>query len=135
MKPPPMASPRFACKDGPVMEMTQAQFELCVGRAMDLLPDEIAQLMENVAVIVEEIPPGNEPPDLLGLYLGTPLTERVGYGGIGHLPDQIFVFRQPTLAICETVGDVVDEVVTTLVHEVAHFFGIEEERIHDLGWG
>ncbi|MCL2787497.1 MAG: metallopeptidase family protein [Micrococcales bacterium] len=115
--------------------MTDEQFELCVDRAIDILPEEVAQLIDNVAVIIEDTPPPSDPPDLLGLYVGTPLTERFGYGGIGHLPDQIFIFKQPTLAICDTVGDVVDEVVTTVVHEVAHFFGIEERRIHELGWG
>ena len=122
-------------EDGPVLEMTREQFELCVSRALDEIPPDIADLMVNVAVIVEDHPPPEEPSDLLGLYLGTPITERWGYGGIGALPDRILIFREPTLAICDTVGDVVWEVTTTVVHEVAHFFGLPEARIHELGWG
>jgi predicted Zn-dependent protease with MMP-like domain len=118
-----------------MVAMTPEQFELCVSRALDEIPDEIAELVENVAVIVEDVPPPGEPPDLMGLYVGTPVTERWGYGGIGALPDRILIFREPTLAVCETVGDVVEEVAITVVHEVAHFFGLEEDRIHALGWG
>ncbi|MDR1428517.1 MAG: metallopeptidase family protein [Bifidobacteriaceae bacterium] len=117
------------------MEMSPEQFEWCVGQALDLLPPEVSAQLDNVAVIVQDLPPPGEPPDLLGFYDGVPLTERFGFGGIGALPDRILIFREPILAICETPGDVVDEVVVTVVHEVAHYFGIDEERIHELGWG
>jgi predicted Zn-dependent protease with MMP-like domain len=90
--------------------------------------------MDNVVVLVEEMPPANEPQDLLGLYEGTPLTERDGwYAGV--LPDRISVFRQPTLAICDTREEVVEEVLVTVVHEIAHHFGIDDDRLHELGWG
>jgi predicted Zn-dependent protease with MMP-like domain len=115
--------------------MSGEQFEWCVERALDLLPDQVAEQIANVAVIVQDVPPPDQPPDLLGYYDGVPMTERFGYGGIGALPDRIVIFREPILAICDTLEDVVDEVVITVVHEVAHFYGIEEDRIHDLGWG
>jgi predicted Zn-dependent protease with MMP-like domain len=115
--------------------MSGEQFEMCVERALDLLPDGVAQQIDNVAVIVQDVPPPDQPADLLGFYDGVPVTERFGFGGIGSLPDRILIFREPILAICETVEDVVDEVVITVVHEVAHYFGIDEGRIHELGWG
>jgi predicted Zn-dependent protease with MMP-like domain len=115
--------------------MSPEEFDGCVDMALDAIPEELAALIENVAVLVEDVPPPDQPPDLLGLYEGTPLTERWGDGGIGQLPDRIFIFRQPTLALCDNFDEVVDEVATTVVHEVAHYFGIEEARIHELGWG
>ena len=117
------------------VNMTDKQFDWCVNQALDLLPDQVAEQIACVAVIVQDFPPEGEPPDLLGLYDGVPVTERFGFGGIGALPDRITIFRQPILAICQTAADVVDEVVITLVHEVAHYFGIDEDRIHELGWG
>jgi predicted Zn-dependent protease with MMP-like domain len=117
------------------VEMSVEQFEWCVDRALDLLPDPVAEQLVNVAVIVEDRPGPDQPPDLLGLYDGVPLTERFAFGGIGALPDRILIFREPILAICDTPADVVDEVVITVIHEVAHYFGIEEDRIHELGWG
>ncbi|MDR2566272.1 MAG: metallopeptidase family protein [Bifidobacteriaceae bacterium] len=118
-----------------MVEMTPEEFEECVGEALDAIPEEFAALIKNVVVLVEDHPPPDQPQDLLGLYDGTPLTERYGDGGIGELPDRITIFRLPTLAISETKEDVADEVATTVIHEVAHYFGIEEDRIHELGWG
>jgi predicted Zn-dependent protease with MMP-like domain len=117
------------------IEMSAEKFDWCVGEALDLLPAGVSEQLENVAVIVQDRPPADQPPDLLGYYDGVPVTERFGFGGIGALPDRILIFRTPILAICDTPGDVVDEVVITVVHEVAHYFGIDEERIHELGWG
>ncbi|MDR3202832.1 MAG: metallopeptidase family protein [Bifidobacteriaceae bacterium] len=118
-----------------MVSLTREQFEWCVDQALDLIPDDVARMIQNVAVIVEDQPPPGAPRDLLGQYDGVPITERFGYGGIGALPDRISIFMRPTLAICDTAEDVVDEVVITVVHEVAHYFGIEEDRIHELGWG
>jgi predicted Zn-dependent protease with MMP-like domain len=120
---------------GMAVAMTAEQFDWCVEQALDLLPDQVADQIDNVAVIVEAVPPPDQPPDLLGYYDGVPLTERFGLAGIGWLPDRIVIFREPILAICETPADVVDEVVITVIHEVAHYFGLDEERIHELGWG
>ncbi|MGP4113611.1 metallopeptidase family protein [Streptomyces sp. 4N509B] len=116
-----------------MLEMTREAFEELVSDGLDLLPTELTRLMDNVAVFVEDEPPP-EDPELLGLYEGIPLTER-GEWYAGALPDRITIYMGPTLRICETREDVVDEVATTVVHEVAHHFGIEDERLHELGWG
>lgn len=117
---------------GSVLEMTQREFEDLVSEALDRIPVELANLMDNVAVFVEEEPPPEEP-GLLGLYDGTPLTERGdSYGGV--LPDHIMIFMNPTLRLCETYEDVVTEVAITVIHEIAHHFGIEDDRLAELGW-
>jgi predicted Zn-dependent protease with MMP-like domain len=118
---------------GNVLEMTREEFEQLVGDALDRIPVELTRLMDNVAVFVEDEPPA-EDPELLGLYEGVPLTER-GEWYAGALPDRITIFMGPTLRLCETEDDVVEEVATTVVHEVAHHFGIEDARLHELGWG
>jgi predicted Zn-dependent protease with MMP-like domain len=116
------------------VDLALDEFEAAVSEALDQVPGELAALMDNVVVLVEEMPPAHEPQDLLGLYEGTPLTERDGwYAGV--LPDRISVFRQPTLAICDTREEVVEEVLVTVVHEIAHHFGIDDDRLHELGWG
>lgn len=113
------------------------EFEDLVSDALDLVPDALMALVDNVAVIVEDDSPE---PDVLGLYDGVPLTERIDYGGIGGdpggfmMPDRIFIYRRPILAICETRDDVVEEVTITVVHEIAHHFGIDDDRLHELGW-
>ncbi|HSK26003.1 MAG TPA: metallopeptidase family protein [Jiangellales bacterium] len=113
--------------------MGEADFEELVSEALDAIPEDLARLMSNVVVLVEtDSPPGE--PELLGLYEGTPITERDGwYAGV--LPDTIRLFRLPILRVCESYEDVVDEVLVTVVHEVAHHFGIDDDRLHELGWG
>ena len=113
------------------IEMGADEFEGYVNEALDSIPDELIDLLDNcIIVIADDAPP--EDPELLGLYEGIPLTERgVSYGGV--LPDTISIFRNPTLAICDTVEDVIDEVHITVVHEIAHFFGIDDDRLHELG--
>ncbi|GAB4064519.1 metallopeptidase family protein [Angustibacter speluncae] len=117
-----------------MVEMTREAFEEAVSDALDLVPPELARQMRNVVVLVEDDAPQDEP-DLLGLYEGTPLTERDGWWDAGSLPDRILVFRNPTLRVCDTVDDVVEEVAITVVHEIAHHFGIDDEKLHELGWG
>lgn len=117
-----------------MVEMTREAFEEAVSDALDLVPPELARQMRNVVVLVEDDAPEDEP-DLLGLYEGTPLTERDGWWDAGSLPDRILVFRNPTLRVCDTVEDVVEEVAITVVHEIAHHFGIDDEKLHELGWG
>ena len=116
------------------VEMSRDEFEGAVSDALDLVPAELAAAMRNVVVLVEDDAPPDDP-DLLGLYEGTPLTERDGWWDAGSLPDRILVFRRPTLAVCESRDEVVDEVAITVVHEIAHHFGIDDERLHELGWG
>ena len=121
--------------NGGVIEMSRERFEDAVRDALDLIPPELAAQMDNVVVLVEDDPPPDEEPDLLGLYEGVALTERDGWWAAGSLPDRITIFRRPTLAICETTEEVVEEVAITVVHEIAHHFGIDDDRLHELGWG
>lgn len=118
---------------GRVLEMTREAFEELVADALDTIPPELTRIMDNVAVFVEDEPPADDP-ELLGLYEGTPLTER-GEWYAGVLPDRISIYKGPTLRMCETPDEVVHEVAVTVVHEIAHHFGIDDERLHELGWG
>ena len=113
--------------------MTPQEFDDAVGDALDDVPAELLALMSNVVFLVEEEPPSDDP-GLLGVYDGTPLTERDDGWAAGALPDRITIFRRPTLAMCTSRAEVVEEVVVTVVHEIAHHFGIDDERLHDLGW-
>jgi predicted Zn-dependent protease with MMP-like domain len=113
--------------------MDPAAFDALVDRALDDIPDELAALVRNVVVLVEQEPPDGEPDDLLGLYDGVALTERDGTMGV-ELPDRIFIFRGPLLDMCESEQELVEEVRITVVHEIAHHFGIDDDRLHDLGY-
>jgi predicted Zn-dependent protease with MMP-like domain len=112
--------------------MERAAFEELVSEALDTIPTELADMIENCVVVVEDHPPPDQP-GLLGLYEGIPLTER-GEFYSAVLPDRISIYRQPPLAICDTVDDVVEEVHITVVHEIAHHFGIDDARLHALGY-
>lgn len=112
--------------------MDDETFDSLVDEALDSIPDDLMALVDNAILLIEDDPPPEEP-DLLGLYEGIALTDRDSwYSGV--LPDRIFVFRRPTLRICDSYDDVVDEVRITVVHEIAHHFGIDDERLHELGW-
>lgn len=107
------------------------RFEELVADALDGIPDDLWNLVDNVAVVVQE---GNAHSSLLGLYDGVPLTERdAGYAGM-VMPDRITVFRLPLLAMCADEAEVVEQVRVTVIHEVAHHFGIDDRRLHELGW-
>ncbi len=108
-------------------------FEDAVADALDQLPPELARQMRNVVILVEDDAPDDDP-GLLGLYEGVPLTERDSWWAAGALPDRILIFRNPTLAICDTVAEVAEEVRVTVIHEIAHHFGIDDQRLHELGW-
>ncbi|PJI93848.1 metallopeptidase family protein [Luteimicrobium subarcticum] len=116
-----------------MVEMSRAEFEDAVRDALDEIPEELAAQMDNVVVLVEDDAPADDP-ELLGLYEGTPLTERGSWWAAGALPDRITIYRNPTLAICDDREDVVEEVAVTVVHEIAHHFGIDDDRLHALGW-
>ena len=112
--------------------MSRGEFEDLVSEALDTVPPQLTKLMRNVVIVVED----DSPPQtgtLLGLYEGVPLTER-GDTYAGFLPDRITIFRRPLLAICDTRDDLVREVRVTVVHEIAHHFGISDDRLHELGW-
>jgi predicted Zn-dependent protease with MMP-like domain len=115
------------------VKMSRKRFEELVSDGLDLVPGELLDLMDNVVVLVEDDPPP-EDPELLGVYEGYALTER-GSEYSGVLPDRITIFRRPILSICDSEEDVVDEVAITVVHEIAHHFGIDDKLLHDLGWG
>ncbi|MET4134926.1 metallopeptidase family protein [Pseudarthrobacter sp. PvP090] len=125
--------------DHPPFPMSETDFEAAVNDALDRIPPELAKTMNNVAIFIEDDytpQPGDDPDTvLLGLYEGVPLTERDSWWDAGSLPDRITIYRQPILDICETREDVIDEVTVTVVHEIAHHFGISDDRLHELGWG
>ena len=114
-----------------MIDVEPGRFEEMVVTALDSLPEEFGRLMQNVAVTVEHDP---GPPGLLGLYEGIPLTQRhSGYSGM-VMPDRITIFRQTICATCDTEDEVVRQVRRTVVHEVAHHFGIDDARLNELGW-
>ena len=113
--------------------MSAVEFEEAVGDALDEVPAELMSLLDNVVFFVEEEPPADDP-DLLGIYDGTPLTERGDAWATGALPDRITIFRGPLTRMCEDRDELLDEIAVTVVHEIAHHFGIEESRLHELGW-
>jgi predicted Zn-dependent protease with MMP-like domain len=115
------------------MDFSRQDFEDAVADALDTVPPELTAMMDNVVILVEDDAPADDP-ELLGLYDGVPLTERGEFWAAGALPDRITIFRNPTLAICETRDEVVEEVAITVVHEIAHHFGIDDDRLHELGW-
>ena len=116
-----------------MLELDTEAFEALVVEELDRLPDEMVDGLDNVVFVVEDRPE-NGTLDTLGLYDGVALTERDRYG-FGEMPDRIIVYREPHLAACESLDELADEIHTTLVHEIAHFYGIDDDRLHELGWG
>ncbi len=113
-----------------MIDVPPQRFEELVADALDTIPPALAEHMDNVWVEVDDRPRGN----LLGLYEGIPLTRRdAGYGGM-IMPDRIRIFRQTICAVCATEEEVVEQVRETVVHEIAHHFGIDDARLHQLGW-
>ena len=106
------------------------RFEQLVGDALDALPPALGEMMENIVVVVEDVHPDE---DLLGLYEGVPLTEREDYGGLA-MPDRVTVYRLPVCEISDSEDELLEQIMITVVHEVAHHFGIDDETLHQLGW-
>jgi len=123
--------PSSVCDDRPVMEMSLDDFEQLVSDELDRLPDEMLDGIDNVVFVVEDEPEDHS--DLFGFYDGVATTERAQYG-FGELPDRIVLFRRQHLAACDSLEELRDEVHTTLVHEIGHFYGIDDDRLHELGW-
>jgi predicted Zn-dependent protease with MMP-like domain len=115
-----------------MVEMTRERFEELVAEALDTVPEELTRLIDNCVVLVEDDAPADDP-HLLGLYDGVPLTERDG-AYVMAVPDRITIFRNPTLEMCESEDEIVEEVRITVVHEIAHHFGIDDDRLHELGY-
>jgi predicted Zn-dependent protease with MMP-like domain len=116
-----------------VIDVDPERFDELVADALDGIPDELGRLMDNVAVVVAEGVPGG---GMLGRYEGVPLTARDSWYGTGGLtmPDRITIFRLPICSACSTEDEVVEQVTITVVHEVAHHFGIDDHRLAELGW-
>ena len=114
-----------------MIEIGAEEFAELVAEAIDGLPEQLARVMDNVALFIDDdSPPGR----LLGLYQGIPLTKRSGYGEYPSVPDRITIFRQTVCAVCRDEAQVREQVRTTVLHEIAHHFGISDARLHELGW-
>ncbi|HYI16314.1 MAG TPA: metallopeptidase family protein [Thermomicrobiales bacterium] len=124
------------------MRLSETEFEELVVAALDTLPEELLQLMNNVEVTVDRVPSrqqmrqaGIRSGTLLGLYEGIPLTARHSSSYSLVVPDKITIFQRSIEGICSTQDEIVEQVRKTVIHEVAHHFGIGEERLRELGWG
>ncbi len=113
-------------------DIPKDEFEQLVIDELDALPDEMVEDLDNVVFVTEDRPEDGSL-DLLGLYEGVALTERDQYG-FGELPDRIVLYREPLLAVAEDLDDLKDQIHVTLVHEIAHYFGIDDDQLHELGW-
>jgi predicted Zn-dependent protease with MMP-like domain len=120
------------------MQATQEEFEELVADALDGLPEHLGRLMDNVVVMVEDWPSAEQlrgiNGTLLGLYQGVALTSRSPLNYVGAMPDRIFIFRGPICERSPNPDALVSMVQRTVIHEVAHHFGISDDRLHELGW-
>jgi len=116
-----------------VDDLSAEAFERLVIEELDLLPDEMVEGLDNVVFVAEDRPEDGSL-DLLGIYEGVALTERGQYG-FGELPDRIVLFREPLLAVSADLDELRDQIHVTLVHEIAHYYGIDDDHLHELGWG
>jgi predicted Zn-dependent protease with MMP-like domain len=115
-----------------VLQLSHDEFERLVVDELDLLPDDMVDGLENVVFLVEDRPEDGSL-ELLGLYDGVDLTDRDRYG-FGELPDRVVLYREPHLVACDTVDELRAEIHVTLVHEIAHYYGIDDAELHRLGW-
>ncbi len=115
------------------MELTEKRFDELVDEALGHLPAVFLENLDNVMIVVEDEPEDGS--DVLGWYEGVAITERDTSYGFGHLPDRVVLFRGPLTRMCEDEEDLLSEIEITLVHELGHYHGIDEERLHALGWG
>ena len=120
------------------MDVSAEEFEELVVDALDMIPDSLANHIDNVAVVVEDWPTaaqlGGRPGTLYGLYEGIDLTRRSPVSYAGVLPDRITIFRGPICRSAHDEEELLDLVTTTVVHELAHHFGISDARLAELGW-
>lgn len=115
-----------------MLEVDDAFFTELVQDALAEVPEHLAAAIANVEVIIEDA--NADEPELLGLYEGVPLTDR-GDTYAGVLPDRIYIYRLPLVGMCQTVFELADEVRVTVLHEIAHHFGIDDADLDDWGWG
>lgn len=119
--------------DNTTLDLDEAAFEALVVEELDALPDEMVEGLDNL-VFVTEARPEDGSLDLLGLYEGVTLTDRGQYG-FGELPDRIILYREPLLAVADgDLEELREQIHITLVHEIAHFYGINDDELHRLGW-
>ncbi len=114
------------------LQLDAAAFEKLVIEELDMLPDDMVEGIENVAFVTEDLPEDGSL-DLLGLYQGVALTHRDTYG-FGELPDRIVLYREPLLSVSDDLEELHDQVHVTLVHEIGHYYGLDDEQLHELGW-
>jgi len=120
--------------------MTRSEFNQVVERALALLPDDIRRALDNLAVIIEDYPSpddlagvGLEPEDaLFGLFRGQPITERSFFERGGHLPNEIILFQRELEDCCASRRELIEEITLTLIHEVGHYLGLDEEELRAL---
>lgn len=128
------------CADQPAEQpwdptaLSDQAFEAIVEAGLARIPSALLDLLDNVVILVEQHPPADMPHDLLGLYEGVPLTERDEGWLAGALPDRIYIYQQPLLELCESKAQLEEEVAVTVIHEIAHHFGIDDDQLHELGW-
>ena len=115
-----------------MIELDAAEFEALVIDELDALPDEMIDGLDNVTFVTEDRPEDGSL-DLLGLYDGVAITDRGQYG-FGELPDRIILYREPLLSIVEDEAELREQVHVTLVHEIAHYYGLDDDQLHELGW-
>lgn len=114
------------------VDISDDDFEALVEEALDALPEQLVTGLDNLIFVVEDEPEDGS--DTLGWYEGTALTERDMYG-YGQLPDRVVLFSGPLSRMCQTEDELFEEIWVTLLHELGHYHGIEEEALHELGWG
>jgi len=117
--------------------MNHSEFEAVIREAIDSLPDWVHDALDNVEVMVVDEPDEEHDPEgqgLLGLYVGLSLPER-GVDYAGELPDVIYIFRRPHLELGLPLNQLRDEIVRTVIHEIAHYFGIDDDHLDEIGWG
>ncbi|MDR1386128.1 MAG: metallopeptidase family protein [Propionibacteriaceae bacterium] len=115
------------------VDITDDEFEELVAEALDSIPTDFWDRVDNLVVLIEPEPPESDP-ELLGLYDGIPLSERdSSYGAV--LPDRVLIFRGPLRRMAFDKADLAEQVAITVVHEIGHFFGFEDDDLDELGWG
>lgn len=112
--------------------ISDEEFESLINDALDLIPEPFAQAMTNMVILAR--PYNEDDPTMLGLFEGVPLTEQQA-NHTGYLPDAVFIYKDALESICSDIEELRHEVKVTVFHEVGHYFGLEEEELHELGWG
>ncbi|MDO5721843.1 MAG: metallopeptidase family protein [Actinomycetaceae bacterium] len=116
-----------------MLDLDDDTFDALVEQEFSALPEAMLRHLDNVAIFVEDIDP-DAGMDLLGVYEGVDSPSRGDYG-FGEMPDRIVLFKLPLLAACRDLQELRHQIHVTLVHEIAHFYGLDDDELHRLGWG